>query len=568
MTTFADDVDLDPRTPVIIGVGQASERIGDAGYAALSPVALAAAAAHAALRDALAGVPAGAGAGGGVGGDVSGSGLERPPRDGTVDESVIAEGIDAVAFVRLFEDSGLEPPSPLGRADNAPRAVARRLGADPARAVLGVGGGQSPQNLVLEFAAEIAAGRAESALVVGAEALSSSRHWARSAADGGPEPCRSPTDAGNAGAPEAARPDWRERVGGDVEDRGPGLTDMTSSRQAALGLDHAPAAYALFENARRARLGLSREDYARSMGELFAPFTHVAAGNPHSAAPTRRTPDELVTVTSRIRLVADPYPRFLVARDQVNQGAAVLLLSLGRARDLGLDPARFVHCHGHASVTERPLMERADLSTSPAVGLAVRTVLHEAGIAAADLDLLDVYSCFPIAVSVVREALGMAPDDPRGFTVTGGLPFFGGPGNDYALHSLAEMVGRLRDRPGARGLVTANGGILSSQSMGVWSTDPAPWRPGRDEALAAEVASWPAPPTIDTPRGPARIETFTVVHGRDGSRRGLVVGRLDEGDTRFLAAASDDTATWRLLDADQPVGAPVVVGHDGLVRAP
>lgn len=517
--------DLDPRTPVIVGVGQASERIGEPGYAGLSPVALAAEAGRVALADAA-----------------DGRGAEVA--------TCLAEGIDVVAFVRLFEDSGLEAPSPLGRADDAPRAVARRLGADPARAVLGIGGGQSPQDLVLEFAAEIAGGRAESALVVGAEALSSSRHWAA--------------------RPESERPDWSETAGGPLEDRGPGLTDMTSPRQAALGLDHAPVAYALFENARRARLGLSRTEYAATMGGLFAPFTEVAARNPHAAAPTRRSAEELVTVTARNRLVAEPFPRFVVARDQVNQGAAVLLTSLGRARELGLDPARFVFCHGHASVKERALVERADLSTSSAVGLVVRTVLDEAGIAAEDLDLLDVYSCFPIAVSVVREALGFAADDPRGFTVTGGLPFFGGPGNDYALHSLAEMVVRLRERPGARGLVTANGGILSSQSMGVWSTAPAPWRSGRDDALAAEVASWDAPPVSDAPRGRGHVETFTIVPGRDGSRRGIVVGRLHDGPeagARFLAATADDPATWALLDADQPVGEPVVVGPDGIVRA-
>ncbi|GAB49762.1 hypothetical protein MOPEL_134_00460 [Mobilicoccus pelagius NBRC 104925] len=526
--TTTSGTDLDPRTPVIVGVGEASERLGEPGCAGLSPVALAAAAAQAALTDAAVAADTG---------DAS--------QTSVVDR--LARDVDVVAFVRPFEDSGLEERSPLGRADNAPRAVARRVGADPVRAVLGVGGGQSPHDLVVEFAAEIAAGRAKSALVVGAEALSSSRHWSQ--------------------RPAEDRPHWTETVGGDLEDRGPGLADMTSPRQAALGLDHAPPAYALFENARRARLGLPREAYARTMGELFAPFTEVAATNPHAAAPTRRSAEELVTVTERNRLVAEPYPRFVVARDQVNQGAAVLLTSLGRARDLGLDPSRFVFCHGHASVKERPLMERADLSTSPAVALAVGAALDEAGLAADDLDVLDVYSCFPIAVTVVREALGFAPDDPRGFTVTGGLPFFGGPGNDYALHSLAQAAARLRERPGTKGLVTANGGILSSQSMGVWSSAPALWRPGRDDALAAEVASWEAPRTTDDPRGAARVETFTVVHDRDGSRRGLVVGRLDDGDLRFLARAADDPATWALLDADQPVGAAMVVGADGLVRA-
>lgn len=527
--TWADLQHLDPRTPVIVGVGQASERVGEPGCAALSPVALAAAAARTALRDALAS-----------------SASDAPALNTDADLARLAERIDVVGVVRQFEDCGLEAPTPLGHADNVPRAVASRIGASPTRAVLAVGGGQSPHDLVVEFAAEINAGRCEFALLAGAEALSSARYWA--------------------GRPESERPDWSETVGGDIEDRGPGLSDMTSPRQAALGLDHAPAAYALFENARRARLGTSRAEYAASMGELFAPFTQVAAGNSHAAASNMCTVEELVTVTDRNRLIAEPYPRFVVARDQVNQGAAVLLTSLGVARDLGLDAARLVFCHGHACVKERPLVERTDLSTSRAVELAVQTVLAEAGITADDLDLLDIYSCFPIAVSVVIEALGLDPADERGFTVTGGLPFFGGPGNDYAMHSLAEMVDRLRARPGARGLVTANGGILSSQSMGIWSTAPAPWRPGRDRELAAEVSSWSSPQVTDSPSGEARIATYTVVHDRDGARRGIVVGRT-RSDERFVAAAADEPDMWAVLDSDQPIGTCVHVSDDGLVHA-
>lgn len=511
----------DPRTPVLVGAGQVSERLGRPGYGARGPVALAGAAAALALDDA------------------AGGRQSRTAR--------LRERLDVVAVVRQFEDSGLEPPTPLGHADNVPRAVARRVGATPRRAVLEVGGGQSPHRLAVEFGAEIAAGRAEVVLLAGAEALSSARHWREQ--------------------PEDLRPDWSETVGGDIEDRGPGLTDMTSPRLAALGLDHAPAAYALFENARRARLGCSRAEYDRSMGELFAPFTAVAASNPHAAAPTLRPAAELMTPTDRNRVIAEPYPRFVVARDQVNQGAAVVLTSLGLARDLGIPKDRLVFCHGHADVAERPLLEREDLSTSAAARLAVEATLAEAGVEASEIDLFDIYSCFPIAVSVVVEALGLRPDDPRGFTVTGGLPFFGGPGNDYAMHGLVEMVRRLRRRPEAAGLVTANGGILSSQSMGLWSTTPAPWRAGVDAEIRRQVAAWPSPRVTDTPRGAARIETYTVVHSRDGGRRGIVVGRLDADDARFVAATADDSATWALLEEDQPIGRAVTVDEAGVVRA-
>ncbi|MBV9002052.1 MAG: hypothetical protein JO304_23545, partial [Solirubrobacterales bacterium] len=131
--------DLDPHTPVVVGVGQASERLGTPGYRRRSPVDLAADAA----RDALAETGA--------------------------DPAAIAAAVDTVAGTRQFENSTPMARGPLGRSDNFPRSVARRLGADPRRAVLEISGGQSPQHLVNEFAATIAAGSAEVVLIFGSE---------------------------------------------------------------------------------------------------------------------------------------------------------------------------------------------------------------------------------------------------------------------------------------------------------------------------------------------------------------------------------------------------------------
>lgn len=508
---------LDPRTPVIVGAGQITERVDDTYYTGLSPAELASNAAATALFDAA-----------GVAADL------RPVNR-------LAAAIDVVAAVRLFEDSGLETLSGLGRSTNLPRSIARRVGADPRRAVYEVGGGQSPVHLANEFAAQIACGEAEVVLLAGAEALSSARRWH--------------------GVPpgQAGRPNWNDKVDGQMEDRGPGLEDMTSPDFAWLGLDHAPAAYALFENARRARQGANRADYARAMGELFAPFTHVAADNPLSATRERRSPQDLVTVSERNRVIAEPYPRLLVARDQVNQGAALLLTSLGRARELGIGKERLVFCHGHTDLAERNLMERADLSTSPAAVVAVRAALCDAGIDPADLRFVDLYSCFPIAVSNVADELFPEREQRRRLTVTGGLPYFGGPGNNYSMHALAEMLRLLRERPGSYGLVTANGGVLSKHSVGIYSTSPAAWQPGRSVELQAQIDAWEPPALTQAPHGGARIETFTVRHDRDGSRAGVVVGRLAATDERFLAATCDDAATWALLESEQPIGAHVAV---------
>ncbi|SDG03686.1 acetyl-CoA C-acetyltransferase [Blastococcus aurantiacus] len=501
--------DLDPRTPVLVGVGQSSERIDSPGYRGLSAVDLAAAAAREALAD-----------------------------TGAAPE-VVAAAVDTVAGVRQFEISSPGASAPLGRSDNYPRSVAGRIGAAPRRAVLEVVGGQSPQHLVNEFAATIAAGGAEVVLLFGSEAISTARHLA-AAAD---------------------RPDFTEHVAGDLEDRGYALEGLFPPRAGEYGVAGAPAMYALYENARRARLGVPREEYARGMGELFAPFTRVAAKNPHASAPVERDALELITPTEANRPIADPYPRYLVSRDQVNQGAAVLLVSVAAARRLGVPQEKWVFLHGHADLRERDPLDRADLGSSPASVLAARHALEVAGVGVDDVTTFDFYSCFPVAVSATAvDGLGLAADDPRGLTLTGGLPFFGGAGNNYSMHAIAETVQRARTAPGSFGFVGANGGMLSKYSAGVYSTAPVAWRPDDSRALQAEVDAWAAPPQAERADGWATIETYTVTHSRSGSRTGVVVGRLQADDRRLVARHDDgDDEFLDLLSTGEPIGQRVFV---------
>jgi acetyl-CoA C-acetyltransferase len=495
-------------TPVVIGVGEASERIEAKGYEALSPAELAGRAARAALDDALS-------------------------------ADALARQVDVIATVRQFETSHPRAVAPFGRADNFPRAVARRIGADPARAILEPVGGQGPQHLVNEFANAIGAGEAKMVLLAGAEAISTQRHLMSS----------------------GETRDWSETVGGEVEDRGYG-DSLSGSELPRHGARTPMSLYAMFENARRSRLGLDRAEYRKEMGRLFAPFTEVAAGNPHAMSRECLSATDIATVTPSNRITSDPFPRRVVSRDQTNQGAAALLTSVGKARELGVPEERFVYLRGGADVRERSPLERADLSKSPAAVMAVRAALASAGVSLADVDLFDFYSCFPIAVFNVRDGLGIPPDDPRPLTMTGGLPFFGGAGNNYSMHGVAAMVRALRQRPEAVGLVAANGGFLSKYSVGIYSAKPAPWRGFDSAALQAEVDAWPAP-EISTGDGWGTVETYTVDYAAKPPA-GVVVGRLDESGARFVARTDmeDDTIARQMM-TEEPLGARVRVAPEG-----
>jgi acetyl-CoA C-acetyltransferase len=503
---------VDPRTPVVVGVGQFTERIDEPAYRGMSSVELATEAVRAALAD--------------TGADVA----------------AVAKAIEVFAGLRQFEICTPFSKPPLGCSDNYVRSVAQRVGADPARAVLESIGGNGPQKLVTEFAGAIAAGDAEVVLVLGSEPGSTAKYFAG----------------------RDDKPDFTEEVGGQLEDRGYGFEQYMSEYTAKHGLTGAPVQYGLLDNARRAKLGLGVSDYRQQMAELFAPFSKVAAKNPFSSSPVERSVEEIVTVTDDNRMICDPYPRLLVARDTVNQGAAAILMSVEAARRLGVPEDKWVYLHGHADQTEQALLDREDLSVSFSAKQSVAEALRVAGIGMDDIATFDLYSCFPYPVFAVCDEFGLASDDPRGLTLTGGLPYFGGPGNSYSLHGVAETVAEMRDKPGSFGLVGANGGVMSKYSVGVYSTTPADWVADRSKELQQNIAALPMVPVTRNANGTGTIETYSVRYDWPVVT-GIIIGRLDADDSRFMAITEDEDLVALMTDGD-PLGARIAVHADDVVN--
>jgi acetyl-CoA C-acetyltransferase len=259
-------------------------------------------------------------------------------------------------------------------------------------------------------------------------------------------------------------------------------------------------------------------------------------------------------------MICDPYPRLLVARDTVNQGAAALVMSVAAARRLGVPEAKWVYLRGHADQTEQDLLDRVDLSVSHSAKQAVAEALRVADIGVDDVATFDLYSCFPFPVFSVCDEFDLQPDDPRGLTLTGGLPYFGGPGNSYSLHGIAETVAEMRSKPGSFGLVGANGGIMSKYSVGVYSTLPADWAVDRSKELQQKIAALPKVTVTRNAEGPATVETYSVRYDWPVVT-GVIIGRLDADGSRFMALTEDEDLVALMTEGD-PLGAKISV-HAG-----
>jgi acetyl-CoA C-acetyltransferase len=300
----------------------------------------------------------------------------------------------------------------------------------------------------------------------------------------------------------------------------------------------------------------------------MAGFSSVAAANPYSWFREARTAQQIATAGPDNRYIGFPYPKFMNAIMDVDQGAALLMTSAAEARRLKVPEEKWVYLHGCGDASDHWFIsERVDYHSSPAIRAVGERALSMAGVGIGDIAHIDLYSCFPSAVEIGRDMLGIAQDDPRPLTVTGGLPYFGGPGNNYVGHSIAAMVEKLRADRGSLGLVTANGWYVTKHAAGVYSSAPPEreWRRADPKIDQRAIDAQPHPPFTTMPGGDATVETYTVVFDHDGAPElGIVVGRTPDG-ARFLANTPSDRRTLESMTKHEMVGAKgrVAQAEDG-----
>ena len=453
--------------------------------------------------------------------------------------------VDRLSVVNIMTRSGPHPASDL----------AARIGTTHAACEVTTIGGNSPQWLVNRAASAIAAGRLAVTVIAGAEAIRSSRRRRALATTAphpqGTTPGVSTTADGSSGLPA-------DPVVGDNQ---PGVGPAES----AIGLLLPVHIYPLFESVVAARLGHDAPAHRHAMGELFAPFTGVAATHPYAWFPEVRTATDIATPTPDNRVVCEPYTKRMTAFLGSDQGAALVVCSLAEARRAGVaDRAVFIWSGAEAADIRSPTA-RPDPGRSPAIAAAGRALFEAASEAAGgtrtigidDIDVLDLYSCFPSAVELAVEALGVEPTDSRGMTVTGGLPYFGGPGNNYTTHSIATLTEMLRGtwdymrRPGshpdqpALGLATGLGWFVTKHALGVYGAKPPPggFRYGDTSRAQSVIDSdgCDVALEVDGPT-PAAVVAATVIRDPDGTAVGApVIARLPDG--RRMAVGPDDGET-------------------------
>jgi acetyl-CoA C-acetyltransferase len=318
----------------------------------------------------------------------------------------------------------------------------------------------------------------------------------------------------------------------------------------------------MIENALRAAEGRSIVQQRADIADLWARFNQVARSNPDAAFPAPLDAEYLAAPSASNRPLAFPYNKWHSTQWTVNQAAALILCSAESAARLGVPTDRWVFpLVGIESSHAVSILRRLEPHRWPAMEVLGRAAADRIGRPLADAEIVETYSCFPVAVRVQQRALGLGPDSTP--TVTGGMAFAGGPFNNFVLQATATVARSLREGTGSIGVVTTVSGLLTKPGIGAWSGRPDGRPPlvadlaDRAEAETAVIDPEAVVETLDGFRGDATVVTYTVTYEAMDPVRSVVL--CDTADGRRCVAISEDPDLAARAVTDELIGTRVHV---------
>ncbi len=434
---------------------------------------------------------------------------------------------DAGAPKMLESIDAIFVPHGLWSYGNPAARLAERIGSSGARSGLGAISGHIVQMLVDRACAEIAAGRSDIVAIVGAESEHSKRRLARLGLD----------------------PTWTEEPSGHPDQHFGETKGGLLPHEAKAGISDAVSCFSLCETALRHAKGETPAAHRRRIAELSAGMSRIAARNPCAWIQRSFSADEIRTPSPTNRMVGYPYTKLMTSNISVDQGAALILCSPEAAARFDIARENLVYLRAATETSRTTLLSERDvLHRHPGQELAARRMLELTDKTPADLDFVDLYSCFPFAVQAGAAALGIGLDPLP--SLTGGMTFAGGPFANYVLHAKATLVDRLRSAPGSMGVVGSVGGFFTHFAYGLYSTDPGPDEAPRIEDVGPEVDAFPKRAYQIDFEGLATTEAYSVEVRPEGPVRAMFTAITDQGERVWGRSEDPDLMAALLADEE------------------
>ena len=328
---------------------------------------------------------------------------------------------------------------------------------------------------------------------------------------------------------------------------------QTKEEQDELGL-MAVGYYAILETAYRKKNGLSLQEHKDKISNMYAEFSKVAANNPDGWIDSMKSAKDIKLVSKENPLQAFPYNKLHCSSWNVNQASAMILCSEDLADKLDIPRNKRVYplVSSETNHMIAPI-QRPKLSESTGLDLAASFIKNICDEHKIQPNIYDLYSCFPVAVQMFADSLNLGSEDVK--TVTGGMPFAGGPLNNYMIHSTVKMVSEIRNNHSNIGLVTGVSGMMTKQAFALWAKEPLIQFISKDVTEEAALIEHPVEMSTQT-NGMAIVLGYTIFKDANKDMKVVIYGEDSQNKRKVLI--SKDKEIIKSMGEEEWVGKQIV----------
>ena len=326
--------------------------------------------------------------------------------------------------------------------------------------------------------------------------------------------------------------------------------DLYVSRELdALGM-MAVGYYAVLESAMRYKKQNTPADHENFLGNLYANFSKIASKNSHAWNQKIYSSSEIQKPSDKNPRIAYPYNKLHNSSWNVNQSSALILTSEEIANKLNISSSKRVYPLISSETNHMiGLIQRPQMTNPLGLRLAAEFILETAKKNKIFPTIYELYSCFPVAVQMFSQSLNLCDEINK--TITGGMPFAGGPLNNYMLHASAQVLLKIRENTNEIGLITGVSGMMTKQSFAIWGKDPLMDFESKDVTKQSEKLEI-AVPMSDQKKGKALVIGCTTIYEKQNSLRAVFYAEDSKGNR--LVLISNDKNIIKQVEKEECIG--------------
>ena len=308
--------------------------------------------------------------------------------------------------------------------------------------------------------------------------------------------------------------------------------------------------YATMETAIRKNDGEGIEEHQNNIALMYEEFSKIASENKDGWLNHPYAKEEILETSKKNKMLAYPYNKLHCTSWNVNQSAAIIICSEELANELEIDNKKRVYPISSSENNHMiAIQQRPKLYESLGMTYAANSINKMIERLDIKLDAYDLYSCFPAAIKMFTKSIGLDSEIPK--TVTGSMPYAGGPLNSFVIHSTVKMIQKIRALEVKYGLITGVSGMMTKQSFCVWGKEYKEHFIFDDVTERAKLDESPIE-LSNISEGKGEIIGYTIIEGNENAAKAVLY--LDDEKKHRKVVSSMDKNFINLLMEEEWVG--------------